>query len=99
MCTCKALDLEENLPSDRAPSHLIANKRCQLPDCSFRMPRKGGVPYPKPKHFAETQKLVIIEALQAYAKPAVEGFKSILGFTWPVYFPTCISRIKNQITR
>ena len=62
-------------------SHLMANKRCQLPDGSFRKQKKGyeevHVPALKPKPFGDDEKLVNIEKLPGYAQPAFEGFKSL----------------------
>lgn len=59
-------------------SHLMANKRCQLPDGSFRKQRKGyeevHVPALKPKAFESDESLVPIERLPKYAQPAFEGF-------------------------
>ena len=60
-------------------SHLMANKKCQLPEGSFRKQRKGyeevHVPPAKNKH--ESEKLVPIDKLPAYAQPAFEGFKTL----------------------
>ncbi|KAK6185571.1 hypothetical protein SNE40_007775 [Patella caerulea] len=62
-------------------SHLMANKRCQLPDGSFRKQRKGyeevHVPALKPKPFDTDESLVPIDRLPKYAQPAFEGFKSL----------------------
>ncbi|GAB6023297.1 hypothetical protein CHUAL_008104 [Chamberlinius hualienensis] len=62
-------------------SHFMANKRCQLPDGSFRKPKKGYeevyVPALKPKPFDQSENLVLIEKLPRYAQPAFEGFKSL----------------------
>uniref|UniRef100_A0A667XIR0 U5 small nuclear ribonucleoprotein 200 kDa helicase n=1 Tax=Myripristis murdjan TaxID=586833 RepID=A0A667XIR0_9TELE len=62
-------------------SHFMANKRCQLPDGSFRKQRKGyeevHVPALKPKPFAEDEVLVAIEKLPKYAQAGFEGFKTL----------------------
>lgn len=62
-------------------SHFMANKRCQLPDGSFRKQRKGyeevHVPALKPKPFGENEKLVPIEQLPKYIQPVFEGFKTL----------------------
>ncbi|CAH1783166.1 unnamed protein product [Owenia fusiformis] len=62
-------------------SHLMANKRCQLPDGSFRKQRKGyeevHVPALKPKPFDADESLVPIERLPKYAQPAFAGYKSL----------------------
>jgi len=62
-------------------SHLMANKRCQLPDGSYRKQRKGyeevHVPALKPKPFDNNENLVSIDRLPRYAQPAFNGFKSL----------------------
>uniref|UniRef100_A0A8C8IAQ2 U5 small nuclear ribonucleoprotein 200 kDa helicase n=1 Tax=Oncorhynchus tshawytscha TaxID=74940 RepID=A0A8C8IAQ2_ONCTS len=62
-------------------SHFMANKRCQLPDGSFRKQRKGyeevHVPALKPKPFADDEVLVTIEKLPKYAQAGFEGFKTL----------------------
>ncbi|XP_071494841.1 U5 small nuclear ribonucleoprotein 200 kDa helicase-like [Diadema antillarum] len=62
-------------------SHLMANKRCQLPDGSYRKQRKGyeevHVPALKPKPYEDDESLVPIDRLPKYAQPAFEGFKSL----------------------
>lgn len=49
-------------------SHFMANKRCQLPDGSFRKQRKGyeevHVPALKPKPFSEDEVRNLISAVQ-----------------------------------
>ena len=50
----------------------MANKRCQLPEGSFRRQEKGyeevHVPALKPKSFADDEQLMPIESLPAYAQ-------------------------------
>uniref|UniRef100_A0A3Q2ST39 U5 small nuclear ribonucleoprotein 200 kDa helicase n=1 Tax=Fundulus heteroclitus TaxID=8078 RepID=A0A3Q2ST39_FUNHE len=62
-------------------SHFMANKRCQLPDGSFRKQRKGyeevHVPALKPKAFGDDEVLVSIDKLPKYAQAGFEGFKSL----------------------
>ncbi|CAH1975270.1 unnamed protein product [Acanthoscelides obtectus] len=62
-------------------SHFMANKRCQLPDGSFRKQRKGyeevHVPALKPKPFGENEKLVPVDQLPRYVQPVFEGFKTL----------------------
>uniref|UniRef100_A0A672JRN1 Activating signal cointegrator 1 complex subunit 3 n=1 Tax=Salarias fasciatus TaxID=181472 RepID=A0A672JRN1_SALFA len=62
-------------------SHFMANKRCQLPDGSFRKQRKGyeevHVPALKPKPFADDEVLVAIDKLPKYAQAGFEGFKTL----------------------
>ncbi|KAK4881295.1 hypothetical protein RN001_004614 [Aquatica leii] len=61
-------------------SHFMANKRCQLPDGSFRKQRKGyeevHVPALKPK-FGENEKLMQVEQLPKYVQPVFDGFKTL----------------------
>ena len=76
---CQQLNLEDLAFSQG--SHLMANKRCQLPDGSFRKQRKGyeevHVPALKPKPFEANEKLKNIEDIPGYAQPAFEGFKTL----------------------
>lgn len=62
-------------------SHFMANKRCHLPDGSFRKQRKGyeevHVPALKPKPFDDDESLVPIDRLPKYAQPAFDSFKSL----------------------
>uniref|UniRef100_A0A8C5CI20 Small nuclear ribonucleoprotein U5 subunit 200 n=1 Tax=Gadus morhua TaxID=8049 RepID=A0A8C5CI20_GADMO len=64
-------------------SHFMANKRCQLPDGSFRKQRKGyeevHVPALKPKPFADDEVRVLlgIDKLPKYAQAGFEGFKTL----------------------
>uniref|UniRef100_A0A8C3K8Q2 Activating signal cointegrator 1 complex subunit 3 n=1 Tax=Calidris pygmaea TaxID=425635 RepID=A0A8C3K8Q2_9CHAR len=59
----------------------MANKRCQLPDGSFRRQRKGyeevHVPALKPKPFGSEEQLVSVEKLPKYAQAGFEGFKTL----------------------
>ncbi len=60
--------------------HFMGNKKCQLPEGSFRKQKKGyeevHVPAFKPKPI-EKDSLVPIEDLPRYVQPAFEGFKSL----------------------
>ncbi|XP_054265192.1 U5 small nuclear ribonucleoprotein 200 kDa helicase isoform X1 [Macrosteles quadrilineatus] len=73
------LDLEDLAFS--AGSHFMSNKRCQLPDGSFRKQRKGyeevHVPALKPKPFGPEETLIPIDKLPKYVQPAFEGFKTL----------------------
>nr|KAG5691791.1 hypothetical protein BaRGS_003187 [Batillaria attramentaria] len=73
------LDLEDLTFSQG--SHFMANKRCQLPDGSYRKQRKGyeevHVPALKPKPFDDNESLVPVDRLPKYAQPAFDGFKSL----------------------
>ncbi|KJH44065.1 DEAD/DEAH box helicase [Dictyocaulus viviparus] len=75
----KVLDLEDLAFSQG--SHLMSNKRCELPDGSYRKQKKSyeeiHVPALKPKPFAEGEKLIEINELPKWAQPAFEGFKSL----------------------
>ncbi|KAI0979875.1 hypothetical protein GJ496_001918 [Pomphorhynchus laevis] len=61
--------------------HFMANRRCQLPEGSFRKQKKGHeevhVPALKPKPFDAFEKLVNIEKLPKYAQPAFEGYTTL----------------------
>ena len=60
--------------------HFMANKKCQLPEGSFRKQKKGyeeiHVPASKP-HVAEPGTRVPIEDLPKYAQPAFAAFKEL----------------------
>lgn len=75
----KLLELDEMVFAQG--SHFMANKRCQLPDGSFRKQRKGyeevHVPALKPKPFDETEELQPIDKLPKYVQPVFDGFKSL----------------------
>ncbi|XP_049856999.1 putative U5 small nuclear ribonucleoprotein 200 kDa helicase [Schistocerca gregaria] len=62
-------------------SHFMANKRCQLPDGSFRKQRKGyeevHVPALKPKPYGADESNVPIEKLPKYVQPAFEDCKAL----------------------
>uniref|UniRef100_A0AAQ4RIN1 U5 small nuclear ribonucleoprotein 200 kDa helicase n=1 Tax=Gasterosteus aculeatus aculeatus TaxID=481459 RepID=A0AAQ4RIN1_GASAC len=79
MATRQLLDLDDLAFTQG--SHFMANKRCQLPDGSFRKQRKGyeevHVPALKPKPFADDEVLVPIEKLPKYAQAGFEGFKTL----------------------
>lgn len=76
---CRVLDLEDL--SFAHGSHFMANKRCQLPDGSFRKQRRGyeeiHVPALKPKPFDDKESLMPIEKLPKYVQPAFDGYKSL----------------------
>ncbi|KAK2558441.1 U5 small nuclear ribonucleoprotein 200 kDa helicase [Acropora cervicornis] len=73
------LDLEDL--SFKDGSHLMANKRCQLPDGSFRKQRKGyeevHVPALKPKPYETGEERVPITSLPKFAQPAFEGYDAL----------------------
>ncbi|KFV65632.1 U5 small nuclear ribonucleoprotein 200 kDa helicase, partial [Dryobates pubescens] len=75
----QVLDLEDLVFAQG--SHFMANKRCQLPDGSFRRQRKGyeevHVPALKPKPFGSEEQLVPVEKLPKYAQAGFEGFKTL----------------------
>lgn len=75
----KLIDLEDVMFKEG--SHLMANKKCQLPDGSFRKQKKGyeevHVPALKPKAFKDGESLVQIVGLPKYAQAAFEGYSSL----------------------
>lgn len=62
-------------------SRFMANKRCNLPDGSFRKQHKGyeevHVPALKPKPFDDEEQLQPIDKLPKYVQPVFDGFKSL----------------------
>lgn len=62
-------------------SHFMANKKCKLPEGSYRKQEKGyeevHVPAAKPRAFAADEKLLAIEELPKYVQPAFDGFKTL----------------------
>ncbi|KAL1402282.1 hypothetical protein pipiens_019811 [Culex pipiens pipiens] len=62
-------------------SHLMANKRCQLPKRSFCEQRKGYekvyVPALKPKPSEEAMGLMVIGKQLKYVQPVFAGFKTL----------------------
>lgn len=77
--TVNLVDLE-NLAFSQG-GHLMANKRCQLPDGSFRKQKKGyeevHVPALRQKNLEPGESLVKIEKLPVYAQAAFEGCRSL----------------------
>uniref|UniRef100_A0A914ZLT1 U5 small nuclear ribonucleoprotein 200 kDa helicase n=1 Tax=Parascaris univalens TaxID=6257 RepID=A0A914ZLT1_PARUN len=75
----KVLDLDDLAFSQG--SHVMSNKRCHLPDGSYRKQKKSyeevHVPALKPKPFEEGERLIPISDLPKYAQPAFEGFKTL----------------------
>lgn len=61
--------------------HFMANKKCNLPEGSFRNTHKGYeevfVPALKPKPFDASERLVPISELPEWARPAFNGFQSL----------------------
>ena len=80
-------------------SHYMANKRCQLPDGSYRKTEKGyeevHVPAQKPKAF-DSDELVPIENLPKYAQAAFEGFKTLNRVQSKLY-QTCLHSDENLL--
>lgn len=73
------LDLEDLVFTQG--SHFMANKKCQLPEGSFRKQRKGyeevHVPALKPKPYGENEKLQPVDQLPKYVQPVFDGFKTL----------------------
>ncbi|CAG8457348.1 10482_t:CDS:2 [Diversispora eburnea] len=61
--------------------HLMSNKKCKLPDGSFKRSMKGyeeiHVPAPKPKPFADNEKLIPIEELPFWIQESFKGAKTL----------------------
>ncbi|KAK1284246.1 hypothetical protein QJS10_CPB21g01301 [Acorus calamus] len=73
------LDLDDI--SFRQGGLLMANKKCELPDGSYRNPHKGyeevHVPALKARPMASGEELVKISTMPDWARPAFEGMKSL----------------------
>ena len=96
--TWEVMNLEEM--AFTTGSHFMANKRCQLPEGSYRKQEKGyeevHVPALRPKTFADDEKLVPIESLPTYAQPAFEGFKT-LNRVQSKLMQTCLHSDENLL--
>lgn len=72
------LDLEDL--SFQQGSHFMSNRKCHLPDGSYRKQKKGFeevfVPALKPKAFASDEKLVPIDSLPPHVQPAFEVYRA-----------------------
>ncbi|XXG57569.1 hypothetical protein AAC387_Pa04g0019 [Persea americana] len=68
---------------------LMANKKCELPQGSFRTNRKGyeevHVPRLKPQPLAEGEELIKISVMPDWAQPAFEGMKQLNRVQSKVY--------------
>lgn len=75
----KVLDLDDLAFAQG--SHLMSNKRCELPKGSNRKQTKSYevvyVPALKPRPFGKDEKLIDIKALPKWAQKGFEGFKSL----------------------
>ncbi|KAL3076890.1 hypothetical protein niasHT_039670 [Heterodera trifolii] len=75
----KVLDLEDMAFAQG--SHTMSNKKCVLPDGSQRTQKKSYesiyVPPLKPKPFGENEKLIEIEDLPKWARPAFQGYRTL----------------------
>jgi pre-mRNA-splicing helicase BRR2 len=73
------LDLEDL--SFAQGGHFMANKKCELPEGSFRAPKKGyeevHVPAVKNITLAPGERLIAIAELPAWAQPAFAGMKTL----------------------
>lgn len=81
-------------------SHFMSNKRCQLPDGSFRKQRKGyeevHVPALKPKPFDANEELVPIDKLPHYVQPAFDGFRTLNRIQSHLY-KACLESDENLL--
>ncbi|XP_014247747.1 putative U5 small nuclear ribonucleoprotein 200 kDa helicase [Cimex lectularius] len=92
------LDLEDLVFSQG--SHFMSNKRCQLPDGSFRKQRKGyeevHVPALKPKPYDPGEDLVPIEKLPHYVQPSFEEFRTLNRIQSRLY-KACLESDENML--
>ncbi|PAA72657.1 hypothetical protein BOX15_Mlig007168g1 [Macrostomum lignano] len=95
----KDLDLEDLAFTQG--SHLMANKRCQLPDGSFRKQGSGyeevHVPAPKPKPFDATESLIKISSLPAWCQPAFPSNVSALNRVQSRIMKTAMESDENML--
>lgn len=81
-------------------SHLMANKKCSLPEGSFRKAHKGYeevyVPALKPKPMRDGESLVAISSLPEWAQKAFAGFKN-LNRIQSQLFPTAFNTDENLL--
>ncbi|XP_073981817.1 U5 small nuclear ribonucleoprotein l(3)72Ab [Rhodnius prolixus] len=81
-------------------SHFMSNKRCQLPDGSFRKQRKGyeevHVPALKPKPYDQDEELVPIDKLPNYVQPSFEEFRTLNRIQSRLY-KTCLESDENVL--
>ncbi|EGD81008.1 ASCC3L1 protein [Salpingoeca rosetta] len=81
-------------------SHLMANRKCALPEGSFRKSHKGYeevyVPALKAKPLSENEKLVPISSLPDWAQKAFKGFKN-LNRVQSQLFPTAFGSNENLL--
>ncbi|CAI4227464.1 unnamed protein product [Auanema sp. JU1783] len=75
----KVLDLDELAFTNG--SHVMSNKRCELPDGSYRKQKKSyeeiHIPALKPKPFEEGEKLIPISSLPKWAQKGFVGYKEL----------------------
>ncbi|KAJ1973126.1 Pre-mRNA splicing, partial [Dimargaris verticillata] len=94
----KLLDLD--VLSFNQGGHLMSNRKCKLPEGSFKRTKRGyeeiHVPAPKPAPFAENEALVPITALPEWAQPAFAGNKTLNRVQSRVY-PTAFQSDENAL--
>ena len=94
----QTLDLESL--AFESGGHLMANKRCHLPQGSFRTQRKGyeevHVPALKAKPFLDQEKLVAIDEIPEWAQSAFGGTKSLNRVQSRVY-PCAMFSAENML--
>ncbi|KAJ3086392.1 DEIH-box ATPase, partial [Quaeritorhiza haematococci] len=81
-------------------SHLMSNKKCKLPEGSFKRSKKGyeevHVPAPKSKPLSDDEKLVPITSLPKWAQKGFSGAKSLNRVQSRVY-PTAFESDENLL--
>lgn len=89
----QVLDLEDL--SFASGGHLMANKRCALPEGSRRKEQKGYqevfVPAMKPMPFKDDEKLVKIDEMPEWARPCFSGYESLNRIQSRLYPTTFLS--------
>ncbi|KAI9277671.1 Sec63 Brl domain-containing protein [Umbelopsis sp. AD052] len=81
-------------------SHLMSNKKVKLPDGSFKKTHKSyeeiHVPAPKPRAFADGEKLVPIKSLPSWAQDAFTGAETLNRVQSRLY-PTAFGSDENVL--
>ena len=80
--------------------HLMSNKKCKLPEGSFKRTKKGfeevHVPAPKPKPFDANERLIDVSALPQWVQPAFQAAKQLNRIQSRV-FPIAFGEDENML--
>ncbi|CAG8585503.1 9938_t:CDS:2 [Funneliformis caledonium] len=80
--------------------HLMSNKKCKLPEGSFKRSKKGyeeiHVPAPKPKPFSDDEKLIPIKELPVWIQDAFKGARTLNRIQSQIY-PVAFGQDENLL--